>query len=171
MRTKRLSKKEIDGINLFISNVIDIDIVEGIYIVPYRDVANNKQGARIITIFNESLDYSRKLTGSEERFNAFERDSLDWTILNYNGFFGTDLTFYSNNASNYNLELFHHREKMSLKSLVSGTILFDRFGDVSKTKEQASTLIEPFEETIKIRNMKAILPTEVSSQYVKKSDN
>ncbi len=171
MKFRRLNKKEIDGINLFMSNVCDIDIVEGVYIVPYFDVPNRKQGVRVITVFNDSAEYLLKVTNNVSSFTIFDHDNLSTTILNYNGFFEntTGLSFFKNDSRNYNsCGSLEHKEKLSLQSLVSGTILFDRFGELEKKKFTTINIVSPFKEAVQLRNIDEVLPKDGPFQYSKK---
>ena len=173
MRNRKLNQKEIDAINLFMSNICDIAIVEGVYIVPYLDTFNRKQGVRVITIYNTESDYLRELNGNNQSLTEVDYTNLNTTVTNYNGFFQntTGLSFFANDRKNYrDSEELSHAKKMSLQSLVSGTILFDRFGDVEKTRFKAFNKVKPFKEAVLLRNIDTILPKDKIIQYQKNID-
>lgn len=173
MRNRKLNQTEIDAINLFMSNICDIAIVEGVYIVPYLDTFNRKQGVRVIAIYNTESDYLRELNGNNHLLTGYDYTNLHTTVTNYNGFFQntTGLSFFANDRKNYRYsEELSHAKKMSLQSLVSGTILFDRFGDVEKTRFKALNHVRPFKEAIQLRNVDKILPTNEAIQYQKNID-
>ena len=96
MRNRKLNQKEIDAINLFMSNICDIAIVEGVYIVPYLDTFNRKQGVRVIAIYNTESDYLRELNGNNQGLTEVDYTNLHTTVTNYNGFFQntTGLSFF-----------------------------------------------------------------------------
>lgn len=174
MKNRKLNQKEIDAINLFMSNVTDIDIVEGVYIVPYMDNTSRKQGVRIVTIYNTTPDYLQDLNGNNTELTGIDYTNLHTTVANYNGFFQgtTSLSFFANDAKNYStLGILSHAKKLSLQSLASGTILFDRFGDIEKTRFKAIDHVKPFKEAVLLKNIDEILPKGEVIQYQKKINN
>ena len=174
MRNRKLNQREIDSINLFVNSVSDIDIVEGIYIVPYVDITSRKQGARIVTIYNTNPDYLLKLNGNNSELAIIDYNNLHSTIANYNGFFQStsSLSFFANDTKNYSTNgPFSHANKMSLQSLTSGTILFDRFGDIEKTRFKALEYVEPFKQAVLLKNIDEIVSKNETIQYQKKPNN
>ena len=169
MRNRKLNQKEVDAINLFVSNVTNIDIVEGIYLVPYVE-RTNKRGVRVITIYNTDSDYLLKLNGNNHTLTGIDYNSLHTTIMNYNGFFQntTGLSFFANSSENYRCTTaLTHSKKMSMQSLVSGTILFDRFGDIEKARFKDLDYVQPFKESVLLKNIDQVLPKDEAIQYQK----
>ena len=158
MKKNCLEQHEIDTINLFVDEVSKIDVVEGVFIVPYQTCLANEQKARIVTIFNINNDYSLLLGNTRVSRNPYEEiGQLAKIEKRYIlPFLYKSLLFRSENSNNYSLPITNFREEVSVRSLVGGTILFDRFGNLARKKEEASRSLTPFDDVFEIDNVDSI---------------
>ena len=63
------------------------------------------------------------------------------------------LSFHICDSDDYSMSLMTNREISAEMSLISGTILFDRFKNLRDNKEEASKLISPFKTALPIYNI------------------
>lgn len=158
MKKNCLEQHEIDAINLFVDEVSKIDVVEGVYIAPYQPCFANEQKARIVTIFNRNSDYNLLLGTTRVSRNPYDeigqltKIEKRYVFL----FLYKALSFRSENINNYSLPINDFREEVSVRSLVGGTILFDRFGNIARKKEEASRCLTPFDDVFEIANIGTI---------------
>lgn len=158
MKKNCLEQHEIDAINLFVDEVSKIDVVEGVYIAPYQPCLANEQKARIVTIFNLNSDYNLLLGTTRVSRNPYDeigqltKIEKRYVFL----FLYKSLLFRSENINNYSLPITDFKEEVSVRALVGGTILFDRFGNITRKKEEASRSLTPFDDAFKIDNIDSI---------------
>lgn len=169
MKSIKLSKSEILIIKSFVHEMTNILAVECVYLVPYLDNSAKLGKVEVIVIKNDSLSYKGKLTGKETmRDTKTESDTLKIIVKKFKEKFkNSRLTFSCDDASNYSLTLMHNRELISEKELASGIILFDRFGDMEKNKQQASSMLECYSNILQIENIDQILNKK--NQVLKKT--
>lgn len=174
MGTRSLTRSEIDGINLYLEEVVNIPMVEAVYLIASFSSKRGKKQIWVMTLFNNSLQYNGKIIG-EERVRDIARDSEKLVTCNncYNHIFRRARLFFgTEDAMNYNLSMVSNQELMAERSLISGTILFDRFGNFEANRQKALDTLEPLEDTFKISNIDAIKFVKTSSlEYIKKSDS
>ena len=173
MKSIILTEKEIDTINSFINEVTLIPLVECIYVVPYIDNKTNKETCDIVTIYNESLYYNGKITGSETvRETKPEKELLKNTIEKYKNILTEEKFSLSIDDSwNYSICLMHRREVISETALISGTILFDRFDNKTENQNDSKNYLKPYPNIIEIENIDNIKYTkkqEIPSKKVLK---
>lgn len=153
-----LSEEEILCIQSFLQEISNIPMVECVYLVSYLDDTTKLGEVDIIAIKNQSLYYNEKLTGSASmRDTESEQYNFDISINNFNNFLkNSRLSFSKADDFNYCLSLMHSREVAAEKSLISGEILFDRFGDKEKNKQRALCLLKPYSNLLMIENIEQL---------------
>ena len=168
---KILDEREIDGINSFITDVVKIPFVEAVYLFPYSE-EDGSVTCEVVTVYNQSLHYNKLLTG-QEAVRDYRQEHLDLSdiVVDYNKLLGQcGFSFDINSSIDYNPLLLHKREFAAMSELVDGTILFDRFGNITRVKEEVEDkrLIHPAGNIVEIDNISRVIPsTDAISQLVK----
>lgn len=173
MIKNNLTKHEIDGINLYLEEVVKIPMIEAVYLISFVSSKQGRDRIWLMTLYNNSLAYNEKITGEKiHRDITKDSDKLVSCNHRYNCLFAKRrLSFITEDTANYNLGMMSNQQLMAERSLVSGTILFDRFGDFEANRQKASEVLEPFEDSCQIENISAIKPVKAPSlAYLKKKD-
>lgn len=173
MRNIKLTECEVDGINLFMSELITLPVVEAVYLLPYKTKIFGKYGVDVVTVYNNSLKYDTLVTGTnEKRDSSSELESLQETISDYGKIFAEGrLRFFAEDAADFLPFIFKSREILAKRSLASGIILFDRFGDIEAKQHEAQTTVGLLPNTVEISNLDSIKQgKELVSEYKKKND-
>lgn len=162
MKPLVLSEKEILNINSFIEEISSISMIEGIYLISFLDRNTGSQHVDIIAIYNSSLNYDVKLTGKEiKRDISNERKQVNAIIQKYKEKYNKKrLSFEIKDSLDYSLDLMYRREIIAEMSLVSGIIIFDRFGDLEDNKRSASRSLPQYSNLLLIENLDMILETQ-----------
>lgn len=164
-----LTEEEILGISTYTEEISNNPITEGVFIVSYRDAETNKDIIELVTIWNHSLAYrERGCDGSALIKAAEDRVALDASIEQHNKLFeGKRLKFISQDAGLYTYPLMDNREVLVARTLVSGEILFDRYGDILELTERLKSNVPSYCNSLNIENINSIKSDSDSRQYVK----
>lgn len=170
METVILSLQEISLIRSFVQEMFNIPMVECVYLVSYLDDNTKQEKINVITIQNQSLYYNKKLTGKETMRNTMtEYNNLKMLLKKFQKRLeNSRLSFILEDDSIYSLTLMHYREIVAEKSLVNGTILFDRFGDKEKNKQRASCMLPLYSNRLQIENIEQIINYDKDFLVLKK---
>ncbi len=169
MKKFTLTECESDGINLFVSEIVALPMVEAIYLVPYRTKIFEEYGIDIVTIYNKSWKYDTLITGTEKKRDTdHEFENLQHDIEKYDAIFnGSRLKFFSQDFADYLPFVFSCRERIAKKSLAAGIILFDRFGNLKEKQTEAQREFG-IPSTVEITNIESIKPVSAPSlEYLK----
>lgn len=158
MKSIILSEEEILCIQSFLQEISNIPMIECVYLVSYLEENTKLEKIDVITIKNQSLYYNEKLTGKAISRNIqTEQNNFNATINNFEKLFKNSRIYFSKaDDFEYCLSLMHSREVIAERSLVSGEILFDRFGDKEKNKQRASCLLKPYSNILQIENIEQL---------------
>lgn len=173
MRNFTLSQAEICGINLFMSDVVTIPMVEAVYLIPFVSSKDGTSKCDVVTIYNSSLYYNGLLTGEERyRDTSDEKNTIDEVMDIYAAFLkNSRVSFRKETSSNYDLSMMHIRELMAERSLVSGNILFDRFGKIKENRDRAVQLLSPFLDSMEVSNIEKVLDRKTPAVEYMKENN
>lgn len=162
MKNITLSDEEVSGINMFIADLYTIPVVEAVYLLPPTDSDGEKERCEVVALLNNSLYYNGLITGAETyRCTDKERTNLAETISEYNGLFKNGrLCFEKDSSSNYCVSMMHRREFVAMQELLNGTILFDRFGEVSKKREAILNYLKPYSNKCSVSNISEVIADE-----------
>lgn len=169
MRNIKLTECEADGINLFVSEIVTLPMVEGIYLLPYHTRMFGEYGINIVTVYNKSWKYDTLITETEKkRDTSQEFKSLQHDVEKYGSIFkDSRLRFFYQDFVDYLPFVFHSREILAKKNLAAGIILFDRFGNLEEKQSEAQREFG-IPSTVKITNIDKIKPVESPSlEYFK----
>lgn len=158
MKSIMLSEEEILSIQSFLHEISNIPMIECVYLVSYLEENTKLEKIDVITIKNQSLYYNEKLTGKAiSRDTKNEQNIFNITINNFKNLSKNSRLYFSKaDDFEYCLSLMHSREVIAEKSLVSGEILFDRFGDKEENKQRASCLLRPYPNILQIENIEQL---------------
>ena len=154
-----LSEKEISFIDSFNQEATNIPLVECVYIVPYIAGEQKEEKIRVITLWNDSQYYNGLLNGNEEKRNIIrERTELDTLIEKYNQeSINSRVSFTKESSENYTLAFKNDRNLIAEVSLVSGIILFDRFGLMKANRNDALEELYPYNNILQVDNIDMLL--------------
>ena len=160
-KTISLEEKEITSISSFVKDVINIPMVECVYLMPYYSMERDQATLDVVAIWNNNPTYNELLTGEKSRRDiTFEASALDMTIGKYMEDIDEDidrLSFSKENIDDYSLTMLHRREYYAEKSLASGIILFDRFEQMAINQEKAYNYLGKFENAADVINIDEVL--------------
>ena len=158
MNTISLTEEEISNIKSFINEITSIPMVECVYLVPYYIKTNNKQYLELYAVKNNSMLYNEQLTSKPQSRDVTEEELLFESIIEkYNNIFeGDRLCFTKTDDYYYSIQLLQTACIIAEKSLISGTILFDRFNNFTKNKEKVSEYISKYPNILEIDNINKI---------------
>lgn len=169
MRNIKLTECETGGINLFVSEIITLPMVEAIYLLPYQSKVFGEFGVDIVTVYNNSLRYDHLLTGGDEkRETSYEFKRLQDDVSRYGAIFnGSRLRFFSQDYSDFLPFILTSRERIAKHELARGIILFDRFGNLQDKQVEAQREFG-LPGTVRITNIDNIKEVEKPSlEYLK----
>ena len=156
-----LTNKEIQDINLLVEEASKVPAVEYIIIMALYDSGYKREQIRVITGVNNEPHYNALLTGKEGRRDTFEEENkIDEIIDSLNGDYLGRLRF--NDTVNYgdikDPENIYNSETLRI-NLINGTILFDRFGEITAYRDKALADPESFryKNILDIYNIDSIL--------------
>ena len=179
MKKISLDEETKNKINEYVKEVVDIPGVTGVYMTVYYDLIRGEDVKYILisTVIDHSVIYNEKLYGCNRSIEEDMEDAHRYYILK-NAFIGDfapngiDLSlykYYNFYSSLINSSLSRIEDRLR-SDLVSSTILFDRFGDLEKVKEELSKDIKPYENYFEVENMEPvksrIIPIEDIKQPV-----
>ena len=146
-----LTNKEIQDINLLVEEASKVPAIEYIIIIAYYDSYYKREQIRVITGVNNQPRYNALLTGKEGRRDTFEEEQkIGEIIYNLNRNYLGRLRF--NDTVDYgdikDPENIYCSAALSI-NLINGTILFDRFGEITAYRDEA--LADP--ETFRYKNI------------------
>lgn len=165
-----LNKNEIDAINLFVRDITNNVIIEGILFYPELD-KDGSFNLKVIVIRNIGLQYTVKALGTATIPKRAKRlKEIDSMVEDYNRCFnGKRLSFEITNIDDYNVVLMHENELKHMRTLFSSTILFDRFGDISERQNRQIKYITKCKYLPIIENIDSIIPSEDTCKMIKKN--
>ena len=157
MQNTRLLDNEIDGINLFISNMEQISSVEGVYILPYSSKAREKRFS-VVAVFSSDNDlFMRDIASIEEENNHF------------NSLFGRERIRFSSQDLQQVPSLANHEWYFfTEQALVSGTILLDKSGRIAEKKNSLQKSVGTSAAVIKVDNISSVMTDSSSFTKIKK---
>ena len=156
MQNTRLLDNEIDGINLFISNMEQISSVEGVYILPYISKSREKRFS-VVAVFSSKSD-----------FFTSDMANIEEEKKHFNSFFSKERIRFSSQdlhqvPSLENCEWYFFTEQ----ALVSGTILLDKSGKVTEKKSNLEKSIGTSASVIKVDNISGVMTDSSSFTKIK----
>ena len=148
-----LSEDEINRIKEFIEDAKGIPSVDGIYIEAYKAINTNINPIYVNALINDSIDYKDRLVkqGYILDYNIIrnQEDELREKYLDYS----SRIKFIVYSSDIYSPMLMKNVEINAERSLLSGTILFDRFGNLKDNMNYVSKLINGYDTAIQIENI------------------
>jgi len=146
--TMEFEDKIITKIALFARLARENKMVETVYFTCFKGICDTS--IEVTAIYNKSLKYE-KLMGSQ--VSESDLPVLQSLIADYNekseSLDGKVLRFKADSSGYYSKFMEEQREAMALKSLISGNIMFDRFGRFYKLKEEMiQSGLQPFKDTL-----------------------
>ncbi len=171
MKKIYLTNQEVDTINLFMDDITTISMVEGVYMLPYYAKNSGQSGIYIVTVYNNSKDYNNMVSVDEAVCNSDEEyNKINENIKRLNTIYKDErISFSIQNAVDFSTKTINQREFLSRRLLASGTILFDRFGNITSDQEAARRLVGTINNVYEVDNIKSILPRrEYYFQYSKR---
>lgn len=157
MQRTCLLEKEIDGINLFISKVVDIPSVEGVYLLPYLSRINDYKFS-VIAVFDSNL-----ATSNGDFINIEDNKKL----LN-NIFRDGRIRFTSQDIMEKPSPLTHNWYFFTEQALASGTILLDKSGNISAKKRHLEQRMGTFPNIVAVSNIDSLTPNDIALEYTKR---
>ena len=155
MKSISLNELQVILINSFLTEAKKLSIVECVYVVSYFDREENKDVIELVTI---KKDYNEDLTNEEILVQEKELERLV-NIGNQ-----SDISFIIDNIDIYCLELMHNREIRAEMSLISGTILYDKTGEMTDNYDQASRLVLAYKNRYEISNVYELISEEAKTK-------
>ena len=154
-----LTKKEMTMIGSFVKRASVIPYVECIYLLPLFKEVTNKKIVRVVAILNAEQYYNELLNDDVGYQVTDAKKELTEIINSY-----TDsgrLEFYDAWSGNYKLPLRSLADINSMLSLVNGTVLFDRFGEKTASREQAYEVLV----NCGLYHATNVLPIKIRKEY------
>lgn len=151
MAKLEFDKLEKNVITMFLDEMKDIPLVEGVYIRAIED-GNYNISVDINVVINNSNYYFDKVGDFSRDIDSEAQLVLD-TIDYYNSFALDTINFSSSNALSF---IWNKTEIAAATDLVSGTILFDRFGRLTIKKQQFESVLTPYFNSYEIGNTDSI---------------
>ena len=152
-----LSEDEINRIKEFIEDAKGIPSVDGIYIEAYKAINTNINPIYVNALINDSIDYKDRLVkqGYILDYNIIrnQEDELREKYLDYS----SRIKFIVYSSDIYSPMLMKNVEINAERSLLSGTILFDRFGNLKDNMNYVSKLINGYDTAIQIENANQLI--------------
>ena len=146
-----LDENEMFAINNFLEEAINLKVVEAIYIEAFNDEEKGEI-IDVVSIPDYSLSYNKKITGEEKtRIEENEEFAQLQDFTEQYSSLSSRLKFSIEN--NLSLIMMHKREEFAEKSFASGTIIYDRFGDMKKHQERAKRLVGTYKNILSITNL------------------
>lgn len=165
-----LDEDEIIAINSFVNEIKDNIITDGVLIFPYSDI-NGNVNLKVIVIRNISLQYVYRALGIRTiPKRSTKLKEIDEIVNKYNILFDKRrLSFEITNDDDYNVTLLHEKELMHMRTLLSSTILYDRFGDVKERQNRQIKYVSKFRHTPIIENIDLIVSNDKAKVKEKES--
>lgn len=160
MKTITLSTEEIDGLKRFIERAKEVLMLECVYILPYYSKKEGSAKVSVIGTTNITNFYDDLLLtgGMDIRNTKEEVENLRLITDEFNKEFKDGrLSFEIRNGDVYSLSLMHRREILAELSLLSGTILYDRFNGMTNNRNHVSKYIEPYKDILTITNEEELM--------------
>ena len=152
-----LSEDEINIIKEFIEDAKGIPSVDGIYIEAYNAIDTDDNPIYVNALINDAIEYKEQLMnlGYILDYNIIrnQEDELREKYLDYS----SRIKFMVWSSDIYSPMLMKNVEINAEKSLLSGTILFDRFGNLIDNKNYVEKIINGFETAIQIENIDKLM--------------
>ena len=155
-----LTEEEIQDIKQFLEEAKNIPVVECVYLVAYLDKNHQEKKVKIILIANP-IGYF-KAVHPKAPYSVAEL-SRAWDLVGeicerFNEKLAyTRLSSEIESSDNYSLSLMHRRELMAEMAIASGTIIFDRDGNMIKNQNSAKGYFDPLEDVLPIGNLEELL--------------
>jgi len=170
MNSILLEDDEIIAINSFVYEISENIITDGVLFFPYKDF-NNNISIKIIVIRNISLQYTTKVLGTNTiPKRSTKLKEISTIVSKYNTLFkGKRLSFEITNMDDYNVTLLHEKELRNMRTLLSSTILFDRFGDIIDRQKRQIKYISKFKYIPTVENIESIISNDGNKIKIKES--
>lgn len=157
-----LSDDVIEIINNFLEEVLDLSIIECIYLVSFFDEYANSIKINVVCIKNNSSHYNN-LIDVLNKDNGQEQLALLYSILNKYNENNKNINFSFDTIYNYRLEVQYIEQILAIKQLISSYILFDRYGYVTDDKKRLSDEYEIISNVLEVLNI-----SYLNKNYVKR---
>ncbi len=158
MKPIELTEEELNAIHSFVDEVRDIAMVECVYLLPY---VNTSKEVRIcvITIRNNTPKYNLE---SSRIYSVRKIDDERNTLREIMDYYERELwngrlSFIEEDSSNYSLSNVTDKKLLSERKIVSGIIVFDRFGHQTENRKNAFNLLDVFPNSLSIANKEQLL--------------
>jgi len=152
-----LSEEEINIIKKFIENSKCINAIDGIYIEAYKASDTDINPIYVNALYNDSISYKEQLIANNYTcdYDNIENqiDDLRSRYLDYS----SRIKFIIFPSDCYCPMLMNNKEISAERSLISGIILFDRFGNLDENKNYVSKFISGFETAVQIENINELI--------------
>ena len=155
-----LTEEEISMIKCFINDAKNVSSVDGIYIEVYNAKNMNMIPIYVKVLINDSLSYKEELKKNGYIINKEDdEDKINYLVSKYLDY-SSRIKFIFSITNDYSPMLMTSAEERAEKSLVSGTILYDRFNNLSDNKNKVSKYISAYENATQIENINELINNE-----------
>lgn len=138
MKDKKFLDEEINAVSEFVLEAKEIPMVEAVYCVPYIETKTKQENCSVVVVYNYSKLYRCKISeGSKKEVDIEEMkkgmNGINELCEKYNSKMeGKGFLFSSEDSSKYISASIDRRNLVAKKDLISGKLLFDRFGDIKQ---------------------------------------
>lgn len=160
-----LNDEEILGIKSLLSEVVDIPLIECVYVKPVISKSNSESKVEIRVLITDNIEYNtlmqklgveRDVKTEVKDFNTFSKkyNELFENITDGNCKFKVEW-------SKYYVPWFTiFEEELADEELVNGTIIFDRFGNLTFIQEEVGQILTKDSRLPLIENIDEITNSE-----------
>ena len=166
----KLTGNQIEKIKEYVGRVSTIPSVSGVYMYGYHDINESFGYIDLYTVIDCSITYNQRLT-QETKIRDIESEKKELFAIPKSSLVSIGIYPRFSNSNAYALSNMNRDDWEVKEEFVGSTILFDRFGDIKRTKDVLSEYVVPASNLLPVVNVGEVLSDGVTKKLIKKANN